>query len=314
MIVVGGESLVDLIVAPDGRVEAVPGGGPYNTARTIARLGGEVAFLGRVSTDRFGRILRSRLEADGVDLTLVRPTDAPTTLAIAELDEQGTATYRFYLDGTSARQLTIEDVDTAALESVDALHVGTLGLVVEPIASTLLTLTGELPDDSLLMVDPNCRPAVIDDPAAYRDRLRRVLRRADVVKVSADDLDFIEPGVPPRTAAANLLDEGPAVVLLTDGGRGVVVAMNGRGAFDVPVPKVPVVDTVGTGDAFGGGFLAWWVSRGLGRDGLTDRAALEAAVTRAIEVAGVVCQRAGAEPPTLGELPSQEAWLAVPGH
>ena len=58
MIVVAGEALIDLIVAPDGSVAANPGGGPYNTARTIARLGQPVTFLGRISSDRFGRDLR----------------------------------------------------------------------------------------------------------------------------------------------------------------------------------------------------------------------------------------------------------------
>ena len=94
-IVVAGEALIDLIVASDGRISAIPGGGPYNTARTIARLGGDVAFVGRLSSDRFGRTLRAALTADGVRLDLVSATDDPTTLAVAELDSHGTASYRF---------------------------------------------------------------------------------------------------------------------------------------------------------------------------------------------------------------------------
>ena len=86
MIIVAGEALIDRIVQPDGREVAVPGGGPFNTARTIGRLGGEVAFLGRLSTDRSGMALRAALAADGVDLRWVASTDAATTEAIAELD------------------------------------------------------------------------------------------------------------------------------------------------------------------------------------------------------------------------------------
>ena len=82
MIVVGGESLIDLIVHPNGRVSAIPGGGPFNTARTIGRLGGSAAYLGRISTDRFGRSMLDRLRLDGVDCRLVQTTDAPTTLAV----------------------------------------------------------------------------------------------------------------------------------------------------------------------------------------------------------------------------------------
>ena len=82
MIVVAGEALIDILVQPDGRLTAVPGGGPFNTARTIGRLGGQVAFLGRLSNDRFGGVLRDGPTESDVDLSLVEPTDAPTTLAI----------------------------------------------------------------------------------------------------------------------------------------------------------------------------------------------------------------------------------------
>ena len=108
MIVVGGESLIDLIAYPGGRLTAIPGGGPFNTARTIGRLGGSAAYLGRLSTDRFGRDLLDRLILDGVDCRLVQSTDDPTTLAVAELDDAGAATYQFYVEGTSAPGLSAD--------------------------------------------------------------------------------------------------------------------------------------------------------------------------------------------------------------
>src|SRR3954452_6194852 len=105
-VVVTGEALVDLVLKRDGTVDGHPGGGPYNVARTIGRLEQPVAYLGRLSTDGFGRRLRRELEADGVDLATAVPTDAPTTLALAELDAAGAARYRFYSRGTSAAGLT----------------------------------------------------------------------------------------------------------------------------------------------------------------------------------------------------------------
>ena len=132
MIVVAGEALIDLIVDPDGGLAAVPGGGPYNCARTIARLGQPVTFLGRISTDRFGRRLHANLEADGVAVTHIVETDDPTTLAVAELDTSGSATYHFYFEGTSAAGLTDTDAAGVLTADVAALHVGTLGLVIEP--------------------------------------------------------------------------------------------------------------------------------------------------------------------------------------
>ena len=301
MIVVAGEALIDLIVHPDGRLTAVPGGGPFNTARTIARLGVDVAFLGRLSNDRFGSTLRLALAADGVDLQFLETTDAPTTLAIAELDDRGAATYRFHTAETAAPGLTAETVRRALARRPVALHVGTLGRVLEPIASALVAGVESAPDATLVMIDPNCRPLVIADRDAYLDRLGRGVRRADVVKVSADDAAYISPGAPLKEAAHDLLDGGPSVVLATDGGRVVLVV--GRGfVFEVEVPTVPIVDTVGAGDAFGGAFLARWVGRGLGRADLADDAAVREAVNAAVEVATLTCQRAGAEPPRRNEV------------
>ena len=301
MIVVGGESLIDLIVHPDGRVVPAPGGGPYNVARTIARLGGHSAFLARLSTDRFGQLLRGHLEADGVDLSLAIPTDDPTTLALAELDAHGGASYRFYLTGTAAAGLTAAELPPMPIAALAAVHVGTLGLVLEPTGSALETFVTGLPEDVLVMLDPNCRPSATPDAAAYRARIDRLLRRADVVKVSTDDLAFLRPGTVPDAAAAELLALGPRVVLVTAGGDGVT-AVNAAGTVALEVPTTTVVDTVGAGDSFGGGFLARWVAEGRGRGDLGDRAALESAARFAIRVAAITVSRAGADPPTLAEV------------
>jgi fructokinase len=296
VIVVAGEALIDLLLHADGHLAAVLGGGPYNTARTIGRLGLDVAFLGRISSDRFGRRLADELEADGVDLRWASRTDAPTTLAIAELDDDGTATYRFHLDGTAAVGLTLYEAHAAIAAGPAAVHVGSLGLAVEPLATALTAAVAELSRTTLLMVDPNCRPAIIPDPVAYVGRLRRVLTRAAIVKVSVEDLAYISPGATPVDAARLLVASGVGVVLVTDGPRPVRVFASGV-AFDVAVPPVNVVDTVGSGDAFGGAFLARWIERGLGRSGMQDESALREAVTLAISVAGITGGRAGADPP-----------------
>jgi fructokinase len=307
MIAVAGEALIDLILSPDGSLTAIPGGGPFNAARTIARLGADAAFVGRLSDDRFGRRIAGLLEADGVDLRWTASTPDPTTLAVAELDAQGTARYRFYLEGTSSPGLEPTDLGGepwGERHEVTALHVGTLGLMVEPMASTYEWLVGALADDVLVLVDPNCRPSVLHDPGvekAYRARLDRVLARADVVKVSGDDLAFLAPGRPTVHAARDLLGLGPTVILLTDGAEQLLVVTPG-GDIRVPVPRVAVVDTVGAGDALGGAFLAAWTATGRGLADLHDHGALRAAVELAVRVASATCERQGADPPHLHEL------------
>jgi fructokinase len=284
VIVVAGESLVDLIVDPDGRVATVPGGGPFNTACRLGRLGAAVAFVGRLSTDHFGRVLRRRLEDAGVDLRLTTATPDPTMLAVASLDRKGTATYRFSTIGTAATGLRPDDVGNGLPTETRAIHVGTLGLVFDPIATTIEGLVAAASDRVLVMVDPNCRPAAVDDRPGYLARLHRILRRADVVKVSVDDLAFIETELPPLDAARSLLNRGPRVVLLTDGARPVRGLTTG-GQTEISVPKVDVVDTVGAGDAFSAGFLGAWGGAGPDRSDLAGHDQLVAATRRAVAVA-----------------------------
>jgi fructokinase len=306
VIVVGGEALIDLLASPDGRSTAVPGGGPFNTARTIARLGEPAAFIGRLSTDRFGALLRERLLEDGVDLRFAIETDDPTTRAIAELDGTGAATYRFYTDGTSAAGLTADSLPDSLPDDVTALHVGTLGLVLEPLAGAMEALVARAPETAIVMLDPNGRTSATPDQAAWIARVERIARRADTVKLSVDDLRLLRPGMSPDKAIDDLLALGARVVLLTDGARSVTIATPG-GTTTLDPPEVSVVDTIGAGDAFGGGFLAAWVGTGRGREDLHDDKALVEAARFAIEVASFTCTQAGADPPTASEL---EDWRA----
>jgi fructokinase len=299
VIVVIGEALIDLLVRPDGRIEATAGGGPFNTARTIARLGQRVAFAGRLSTDAFGRRLRDRLAGDGVDLGLAVETDDPTTLAVVESGTTGEADYRFYLAGTSAPGLALDAV--GAIGRPAALHIGTLGLVLEPIGSTAEAVVGGMPPETLVMADLNARPAATPDHAAWVARIGRLVRRVDVLKASVDDLLFFRPDAGAIDAATTIVDAGPRVVLLTDG-AGPVRIVTAGGTQTVEPPRVEVVDTVGAGDAFGGGFLAAWIGAGRGRAELTDSDALLEATSFAVRVASITCTRPGADPPTTSEL------------
>ena len=301
VIVVAGEALIDLVPADDGTLVPHAGGGPFNTARALGRLGCPVAYLGRVSTDHFGARLAGLLAEDGVRLDAHVRTDDPTTLALVELDDRGAAAYRFYTEGTASAGLTPQAALTALPADAAYLHVGTLGLVLEPMADALEALVEERAGRALVMSDPNCRPAIIADAPRYRDRIARVLRGTDVVKVSDDDLAWLAPGVPPGEAARALLAQGPAVVLLTCGADGAL-ALTADGETAVAAPAVDVVDTIGAGDAFSGGWLARWSERGLGRDDLGDRDAVADATGFACRVAAITCSRAGARPPTREEL------------
>jgi fructokinase len=302
VILVLGEALIDLVLHPTGEVQAIEGGGPYNAARTIGRLGQPSMFMATISSDRFGQGLLRHLREDGVDLSAVVATDRPTTLAAAELDEDGSAKYHFYFEGTAAPALEPAAALTVLPRGLRAFHVGTLGLVLEPMATAAEAVLAALEPSTLVFVDPNCRPRVITDPAAYRERIRKLCRRADIVKVSDEDLEFLRPGIPAAQAAQQFIHDGALVVLLSAGAEGVRV-FTASGSFLVPAAKVEVVDTIGAGDSLGGGFLAWWIARGYGRAELSDLALLRRGASFAAYVAGRTCAVAGAQPPVFSSLP-----------
>ena len=304
MITVAGEALIDVVVDASGSVTAHPGGAPFNVARTIARLGGECRFLGRLSDDAFGDQLRTSLEKEGVGIGVPETTPAPTTLAIAQLDESGSADYRFYLEATAAAQLQPNDIPPDVLSGSDVLALGGLGILIEPTASTLLELIRRTPPEVTVLLDPNCRPSAIKDPAHYRAAVAAFLSRVDIAKVSVDDLKLLDPHADPRDAARTLLRLGPAAVLVTDGPAAVTIH-TANTERSVPVPEIDIVDTIGAGDAFVAAFLTWWSNRPLSRPDASNAQALAQATAAAVEVAVAACTVRGAN------LPDSFAWSST---
>lgn len=298
MITVVGEALVDLIVDIDGQVTATPGGAPYNAARACARLGADVAFYGPLSIDRLGAHLAAELEADGVSVSHAPRPDAPTTLAVAELGSAAQARYRFYTVGTSVTATTA----VPTLDTEHVLYTGGLALVLEPMASAIDAALATDRPGRHVYVDVNCRSWAIDDRSAYAARAERVAARADVVKVSDEDLAYLFPDVAPITAATSLLRGRTRAVLATFGADGSAV-VTVDGVTRIPAGEATVVDTIGAGDGFSAGFVTWWTeTRAWQFDGADYHARVVEAAEAATLVAAAVCSRRGATPPLRTEL------------
>jgi fructokinase len=308
LIVVCGEALVDIVPAGDGTRQPMPGGGPFNTARALARLGAPTEFLGRLSTDPFGVMLAQQLKADGVGLSLVSYGPESTTLAVAELDGQGLAEYEFFVKGTSAPNLTPEMLPPTLPADVSALHIGTLGVVLEPMATTLTEMALREGEHRLVMLDPNIRSRLVTDAGEYRERLDGLIARSTIVKASETDLEWLLPELDVDGAADHLLALGARLVLVTLGAAGALGA-SPRGHLRVAAPEVEVVDTIGAGDAFGAAILAWLYDHdALRADLVLDNAQLRSMLSFACLVAAITCTRVGADPPWRAEL-AESPWV-----
>jgi fructokinase len=308
VIVVCGEALVDLI-SRDGVLEAVPGGGPFNTAVALGRLGVPVGFFASLSTDHYGRLLERTLDESGVDLRYALHRDAPTPLAVAHVGEDGDPEYTFYLAGTAYAELSPSSIPRLDGHVV-ALHLGTLALATDPPRSAYEALIEREAAHRVIVLDPNIRPSICGDPDVYRARFERWLGLTHVVKLSAGDAAWLYRGLPPAAVCSHLVERGARLVVLTLGRDGAI-ARTATSATSTRPPRVDVVDTVGAGDAFGAGLLRrLWQTDRLDRDGVgrLDDAELADVVSFAAAVAALQTTRAGSSPPTLAEV---EALIAA---
>lgn len=291
MILVCGEALIDVLENGDGSQRQAAGGGPFNTARALARLGVPTAFLGHLSTDTYGRELAGLLRSDGINLDLTTTGPEPTTIAIANLDGDGLAEYEFLVEGTSAPNVTMALVPEKLSDDINALHVGTLGLALEPMASTVAALIRREAGRRLIMLDPNIRPIAAADPI-YRERQKSVIPLSTIVKASVGDLAWLYPDLDYKSAAQSMLEIGVRLVVVTLGIDGAFAATDDL-TVAVTAPAVDVVDTVGAGDTFGAAFLARLHDYGLVMpDPKFNLEQVESALRFACLAASITCSRA----------------------
>ena len=308
MILCCGEALIDMIptpttAGPDGFVPHA-GGAVFNTAIALGRLGAQVGMLSGLSSDMFGRQLVDGLKASHVDVSHLVVSDRPTTLAFVRL-VGGHATYDFYDENSAGRMITPGDMPALSAE-VSALYFGGISLACEPGADAYADLLARNAEGRAVMIDPNIRPGFIKDIERYRQRLDRMLALSDIVKVSDEDLNWINPApLSLRDKVTELLAKGPSVVILTRGGEGATGYLANGEEVQVPAVKAEIVDTVGAGDTFNAGVLAKISELGqLHKSALATLSpgVLTEALAYGARVAAVTVSRAGANAPWVEEI------------
>lgn len=306
MILCCGEALIDMLPrqSTEGGACFQPfsGGAVFNTSIALARLGAPVGFFTGLSNDLFGVQLTQSLTESGVDTSLVARSNLNTTLAFVTLTD-GQARYAFYDENTAGRMLSLADIPDIP-NDVDTLFFGGISLVVEPCGTTYEHMMLTAAKDRVTMIDPNVRPTFIKDPAAYRDRLSRLISAADIVKFSDEDLRWLFDGGESRDLAEKVLAMGPSFVCVTEGAKGAWGITADHEVF-IDATRVTPVDTVGAGDTFNAGLLSALNDSGALTGGVLarlDEARITAAVSLATRAAAVTVSREGANPPYRHEL------------
>lgn len=307
MILSCGEALIDMLPRTStlGELAFAPyaGGAVFNTAIALGRLGAPAAFFSGISTDMLGEILADTLAASMVDIGFCARPARPTTVAFVKL-VNGQATYAFYDENTAGSMLAQTDLP-ALPATVHTLFFGGISLVTEPAASTYEAFQAREAGVKVTMIDPNIRPAfVAGKEMAYRARIGRMMAKADIVKLSDEDLHWLMGAGDIVDLARQILAQGPKLVFLTEGAVGARAVTATQNRF-VAAQKVEVADTVGAGDTFNAGALA-----SLHNDGALTKARLaaitdgelDAALSLGTRAAAITVSRAGANPPWANEL------------
>ena len=312
MILVIGEALIDLIGRGGGTYEAVVGGANANVALALAVRGEEQAFLGRISKDGFGQLIRGHLSDNGVNLELSISAIEQTSLAVASIDESGVATYSFYLNGTADwgwKPEELPNIDAIKALDANAIQFGCLGMAIEPGSKVILEWLKQLSAAKLLTLshDLNIRPAI---GFSREDELKRVLeinQVSNIIKASDADIRWLYDADQGSVEEICQVWSMGKLLVLTRGAEGVSIFREGQ-RLDVPGFSANLVDTVGAGDTFMAHFLGELQSHGA--LGINPQERLEvisekdliASARYANAASSIVCERVGCNPPTKAEV------------
>ncbi|NVZ59708.1 carbohydrate kinase [Pseudomonas edaphica] len=306
MYLVCGEALFDFFSEEDAsgqasrvNYKAIAGGSPFNVAVGLRRLGIESALLGGVSNDFLGQRLVQVLKDEGVSQRFLLEFAAPTTLAMVAVGANGSPQYSFRGEGCADRQLTLEHLPTLG-DEIRGVHIGSFSLVVQPIGDTLLSLVKRESGKRLISLDPNVRLNPQPDIQLWRERVAELVKHADLIKVSDEDLHLLYPDQSPESVLQGWLQHRCQLVFLTRGGDGASVFSRQHGSWSQPAVKVVMADTVGAGDTFQAALIAWLTEQQLDSvDGLQQltRAQIDSMLGFAIRAAALTCSKTGPDLP-----------------
>ena len=310
MFVVGGESLIDLIskpIGPDGRREFVAkaGGSPMNCAIALAKLGVDSGFLCPISSDSFGDFILEPLNAAGVNVLLTQHVREPSTLAVVTDDGEGNPRYAFYREAD--RAFTRTGLIAALPRDLQVFQIGGFCMIEPDDAAVWMDVARDAArNGATISIDPNVRPSLIADMDAYRVRLEGALDLANIVKLSEEDVHYLDPNISLEGFAAELLAKPTcSLVIITLGAEGSL-AFNAMASVRGPIyPATSGGDNVGAGDTLMAGVLSWINTQmALAPDDLArlDGDQLLQMLWFGAVAAGINCSRVGANPPTLAEV------------
>lgn len=280
-----GDGIIDAVELTPGNIERFPGGAALNLAVGIARLGLASQFVTRFGLDRDGFLLERYLRQEGV--RILNPPNVDFTGVVTSSRLDGEPTYHFG-PAMFRRRIAFTDAILEAIASAEAVVVNSFPFDDPRQAKALVDAFRNA--RGLTVVDPNPRPNLITDLAAYRDGAEQVMTAASLAKLSDEDVALLYR-TSCEVAATRLFSLGIQTVLFTHGNAGAsVVTKTGlRASAPVAAEDAPVIDTMGAGDATLASVISFMLREGTPSDESGWRACLD----EAMRVAAATCRSPG---------------------
>ena len=303
-VLVIGEALIDAVRRAGSAPAEHVGGSPANVAFGLGSLGHDVRLATWFGPDERGARIQAACAARSVRLVEGSDGAAHTSVAQATLDAQGQASYHF--------DLTWAVPDLAGIDPVDHVHTGSIAATIEPGGAQVLDAVRALRGRGTVSYDPNMRPTLMGSPDEVRDRVEAIIALSDVVKASDEDIQWLYPGSHLPDVLRAWLDTGPALAVITRGGKGALYAVRSATpglVTTVSARPVEVIDTVGAGESFMAGLVSGLLDAGyLGSLAARERLAaagiddVRPSIDRALATSSATVARAGAYAPTRSEI------------
>ncbi|WP_044916293.1 carbohydrate kinase family protein [Butyrivibrio sp. WCE2006] len=255
-----GELLIDFTnngISSQGNplFEANPGGAPCNVLSMLQNLGNKTAFIGKVGDDFFGRMLKERVEKQGIDSTaLVFDKEIPTTLAFVNKLENGDRDFSFYRKPGADMMLTKDDVkkNVDMLMNTDVFHFGTLSMTDEPAReATKMAVDIAKESGALISFDPNYREPLWDSVNTAIEAMNYGFEKCDILKISDNEVELFT-GISDICEGARKIqkDYNIPIIFATLGPDGSMALYKDMVVKKDGYKNPDTIETTGAGDTF----------------------------------------------------------------
>lgn len=247
--------------------EANPGGAPCNVLAMLRKLDKNVAFVGKVGCDGFGKQLHEVVKAAGICTDGLRWDEyVHTTLAVVHTLPGGDRDFSFYRNPGADMMLTEEELPMEMIENTRIFHFGTLSMTHENVRkATLKAIQVAKENGALISFDPNLRPPLWDSLDEAAEQIHVGLGLCDILKIADNEIEFMTGETDFDKGAAILQQQYPNIKILnvTAGADGSYSYSCGHKVF-VPGFKLGgTIETTGAGDTFCASVLGFVLENGV---------------------------------------------------